>query len=229
MLGVMICSCKKDNNTPANPLNGKTTAVFNQGLTYGILTDIDGNEYKTIKIGNQTWMAENLRTFKYNDGTPIQCVTNNDEWSGLTTGAYCTYNNTTKNDSLATFGCLYNWYAVNTSKLAPKGWHIPTKDDWETLVEYFGGEYEAGIKLMEAGQTHWLSSGIIKTNESGFTALPAGMLSFSNGKFNGCGSSTYFWMDELTAQTLVINYNDGIVYYFNQNKQNGFSARCIKD
>ena len=88
------------------------------------MTDQDGNFYKTVTIGTQTWMAENLRTMKYNDGTNIPLVTSGIAWNNLNTGAYCNYNNTTNSDTIATYGRLYNWYAVNTGKLAPKGWHV---------------------------------------------------------------------------------------------------------
>src|SRR5512145_3018407 len=185
-------SCKKDDNSPGNPTNGKTLAVFNSNLTYGTLTDIDGNEYKTIKIGDQTWMAENLRTFKYNDGTKIPNVTGKTEWSELTSGAYCTNNNTAKNDSIATFGCLYNWHAVNTGKLAPKGWHVPTKDEWSTLIDYLiangynfdGSTTDNKIALSLTSSSSWELSdtpgapgstgNLSYINKSGFTALPAG-------------------------------------------------------
>lgn len=100
------------------------------------LMDIDGNEYKTVKIGNQVWMQENLRTTKYNDGTPIILDTSNVTWSNATTGKYCFYNNTANGDSIREFGALYNWYAVNTHKLAPAGWHVPAEAEWDTLEIY---------------------------------------------------------------------------------------------
>src|ERR1035437_8488499 len=109
---LVINSCKKDNNSPSNPYNGKTTAVFNPGLTYGTMTDQDGNVYKTISIGTQTWMAENLRTTKYRDGSSMQNVTDNTVWTYLTSGAYCNYNNTKSADTIATYGRLYDWYAA---------------------------------------------------------------------------------------------------------------------
>src|ERR1039457_6330795 len=118
---LVIIACKKEKSD--NPTNGKTTAVFNSAVTYGTMTDQDGNVYKTVTIGTQTWMAENLRTTIYNDGTAISNVTGATEWTNLTTGAYCNFNNTTSTDTIATYGRLYDWYAVNTGKLAPTGWH----------------------------------------------------------------------------------------------------------
>jgi len=130
--------------------------IFNPSLTYGEVSDIDGNYYKTIQIGSQIWMAENLKTTRYNDGSNIPLVTDNTAWSNLTTPGYCWYNNdaaTYKN----VYGALYNWYAVNTGKLCPSGWHVPSEYEWTLLVNYLGGVYAAGGKLKETGTTHWYS------------------------------------------------------------------------
>jgi hypothetical protein len=123
-----FCS-KSDDPTNGNSTNAKTTAVFNSSLTYGTMTDQDGNVYQTITTGSQTWMAENLRTTKYNDGTAIANVSTNSDWTNLSTGAYCNYNNTSNEDTIATDGRLYNWYAVNVGNLAPKGWHVATNSE----------------------------------------------------------------------------------------------------
>jgi hypothetical protein len=113
-IAVVFVSCAKgDDDNDSNLTNGKTTALFNPNVTYGTLTDQDGNIYKTVSIGTQIWMAENLRTTKYNDGTPIPVVLDNNEWQSLSIGAYCNYNNTSNLDTIATFGRLYNGYAVN--------------------------------------------------------------------------------------------------------------------
>ena len=100
----------------------------------GTVKDADGNKYNTVKIGNQVWMVENLKTTKYNDGTEILNVTSDTQWANLTTGAYCNYDNLESNAEI--YGRLYNWYAVNTGKLAPAGWHVPTDDDWIILENY---------------------------------------------------------------------------------------------
>src|SRR5664280_1230387 len=116
------------------PTNGLTTAIFNNTKTYGTMTDQDGNEYKTITIGTQTWMAENLRTTKYRDGTVIPNISYG-AWDTHFTGAYCTYNNTNDAVSIATHGRLYNWNAVTDSRnIAPAGWHVPTDAEWTTLT-----------------------------------------------------------------------------------------------
>jgi uncharacterized protein (TIGR02145 family) len=235
MMGILLLfgiSCKKESNTPSNPLNSKTTAVFNPDLVYGTLTDIDGNEYKTIKIGDQTWMAENLRTTKYNDGTSIPNVTVGSEWVDLTTGAYCNYNNTNSIDTIANYGRLYNWYAVNTGKLAPKGWHVSTDAEWSTLTDYFGGGSVAGGKLKETGTSHWVSPNTGATNESGFTALPGG-IRFVDGTFFGICRYGYWWNSmacntyEAYYQSMHLESDDLIrLSYF---KDLGYSVRCVKD
>ncbi len=197
-LSLMISSCNKDDNEPDNPFNGKTTAVFNPDLNYGTMTDQDGNEYKTITIGTQTWMAENLRTTKYRDGSEIPNVTDNTKWVELATGAYCNYNNTTSSDTIATYGRLYNWYAVTDSRnIAPEGWHLPTETEWRILIDYLGGFGVAGGKMKETGATHWDTPNTGATNESGFTALPSGNRSDWRttpiGRFVNMSRSTYYW------------------------------------
>jgi hypothetical protein len=111
----------------------------------GSVKDIDDNSYVTKKIGNQVWMAENLKTTKYNDGSAIPLVTDNTGWVNLTTDAYCWYSNDPGTYG-NTYGALYNWYAINTGKLCPEGWHLPGEDEWTTLSTYLGGEAGPGVK-----------------------------------------------------------------------------------
>lgn len=225
-------TCTKDENEPVNSLNGKTTAVFNSNVTYGTMTDQDGNIYKTVTIGTQTWMAENLRTTTYNDGTAIPNVTDDDEWNDLNDGAFCNYNNTTNIDTIATYGRLYNWYAVNTGKLAPTGWHVPTDAEWTELSDYLGGTSVAGGKLKETGITHWFSPNTDATNETGFTALPGGRRYFG-GALDAIGRHGFLWSaTESNATTalyrnMYFSVNDVIRHgYF---KEFGFSVRCVRD
>ena len=146
---------------------------------YGSVTDIDGNTYTTIEIGTQVWMMENLKTTKYRNGDVIPNVTDDVSWAGQSSGAYCNFDNNVNN--VADYGRLYNWYAVDDSRnIAPAGWHVPTTEEWRTLVNYVGGgtNYYAGGKLKEAGYAHWdpytYTSGLEGNNSSGFTALGGG-------------------------------------------------------
>jgi len=228
---IIFSSCNKDNNISSST-KGETTAVFNSSVTYGTLTDQDGNVYKTVTIGTQTWMAENLRTTKYNDGTSIPNVISASGWANLITGAYCNYNNTTSTDTIATYGRLYNWYAVKTGKLCPSGWHVPTDAEWSTLTDYLGGESVAGGKLKEIGTTHWLSPNRGATNETGFTALPGGYRDL-NFTFTSIGHVGDWWSaSEHTTYNSSYRYMPDVysnVYSSYFNKEWGLSVRCVKD
>jgi uncharacterized protein (TIGR02145 family) len=192
--------------------------------------DADGNYYSVVQIGTQVWMAENLKTTKYNDGTSIPNVTDDRAWRALSTPAYCWYNNdatTYKN----TYGALYNWYSVNTAKLAPVGWHIPTDDEWTTLTTYLGGLSVAGGKLKEAGTAHWRTPNTGATNETGFSALPGGCHNSDYGYFPYLGYSGYWWSSTESntgyawSRDLNYNYSDVRQYYFLWTY--GFSVRCL--
>jgi uncharacterized protein (TIGR02145 family) len=233
---VIICgSCSKDDNNSfiSNPLNGKTTALFNSNVTYGSMTDQDSNVYKTVTIGTQTWMAENLRTKKYNDGRAIPNVTDHAAWLHLTTDAYCNYNNITNDDTIATFGLLYNWYAVNTGRLAPDGWHIATDADWTQLTDYLGGESVAGGILKETGTLHWYSPNEGATNETGFTALPAGGRDADGTLFYNIGSYSYWWSSSEYSSTNAwfrfLFFDGSNVGRYSGSKKDGFAVRCVKD
>ena len=209
-------------------------AMFNMiliGLYAQTLNDINGNVYKTIVIGKQTWMAENLKTTKYNDGTAIPLVSDYNKWSRLSTPAYCCYENNSSNK--AVFGALYNWYCVNTGKLCPSGWHVPTNDEWTTLTSYLGGDSVAGGKLKDTCTTYWIKPNTAATNESGFAALPGGYR-YSKGIFASMGISGYWWSSTEsrtnTAWYRPLHYNSGkIDIYWGHLKQDGFSIRCMKD
>lgn len=197
------------------------------------VTDIDGNVYGTVTIGTQVWMAENLKVTKYRNGDPISNVTGEAQWSSLKTGAYCSYNNDANN--LKTYGQLYNWYAVADSRnLAPAGWHIPTDEEWTTLVDFLGGDGEAGIKLKESGTIHWNSPNFGVTNDSKFTALPGGYRG-NNGTFTGLGSNGNWWSftEFVSVSTAAwwrrMSYSFGGVGRDVAFKESGYSVRCIKD
>lgn len=211
-----------------------SSAIFNSGLTYDTVSDIDNNVYKIITIGTQTWMAENLRTTKYRNGEEIAEVTSNTAWKDLTSGAYSNYENTTDIDAIATSGRLYNWFAVSDSRnLAPVGWHVATDADWTTLTTYLGGASVAGGKMKESGLTHWNSPNTSATNSSGFTALPGGRREYTDGSFINIGFNGFWWTSTAYNPDYSwyrqINYDGAIVNPANFHKQYGFSVRCVKD
>ncbi len=191
--------------------------------------DIDGNVYRTVTIGTQVWMAENLKVTKYNDSTDIPLVTDDSEWSTLTTPGYCRYITTYETD---VYGPLYNWYTVNTGDLCPTGWHVPSDAEWTTLTDYLGGIFIAGGKLKETGTLHWMSPNTGATNETGFTALPGGSRE-KDGTYNFMGTGGFWWTatqrNSGTGWYRYINYNTIGVNRFNTTKNIGYSVRCVKD
>ncbi len=193
----------------------------------GNVSDIDGNVYSTVAIGGQTWMTENLRTTKYNDGTAIPNVTDQ-AWSELKTGAYSWY----ENDSAtfkSTYGAVYNWYTVHTGKLCPAGWHVPTDKEWRALTDFLGGELVAG-KEMKA-TTGWIGNeNENETNSSGFSAIPCGYRNYK-GSFGSSGKSGYWWSSTPfndNAWYCVLFRGDATANKFYGRTQSGFSVRCIK-
>lgn len=205
------------------------------------VTDIDGNMYKIIKIGNQWWMAENLKVIHYSNGEAIPNVTDNTEWINLSTAAYCNYDNNSGN--AATYGRLYNWYAVNDSRnIAPAGWHVPTDEEWKELEKYLGMSQsdadnpgwrgtEEGGKMKEEGTTHWQSPNTGATNSSGFSALPSGYRRDGNYYYMSYGAD--FWSstehDSGYAWYRLLSYDRSDVGRNGNYKQGGFSVRCIRD
>ncbi|GET29349.1 fibrobacter succinogenes major paralogous domain-containing protein [Prolixibacter sp. SD074] len=203
--------------------------------------DADGNVYSTVVIGDQKWFAENLKTTRYNDGTPIPNVLSDTDWASLTTGAYAWYENdeaTYKN----AYGALYNWYAVNTGKLCPTGWHVPTNAEWETLIDYAGGKIAAGGELKStrtAPDAHprWESPNIAANDEYGFSALPGGYRLYFVGTFDGTffdvGNLGDWWSstetDATYAWTRSMSYEFGSVARSPSNKKYGYSVRCLRD
>lgn len=206
--------------------------IHNPNLTYGGMNDQDGYVYKTIVIGNQEWMAENLNTSHYRNGDLIPVVSQQTSWVGLNTGASSWY----ENDSAAyhcPFGKLYNWYAVSDMRnICPSSWHIPTKAEWSSLEEYLGGDSIAGGKMKSTIQS-WSLNNIGASNSSGFSGI-LGASRYDNGSFNFIGSfggfywssdkndTTSAWLISLDIQS--INSMQA-VYALNY----GFSVRCIKD
>jgi uncharacterized protein (TIGR02145 family) len=208
-----------------------TIIKFNPNLTYGSLLDIDGNIYKTIQIGSQVWMAENLRVTKFRNGSNIQQIDKN--WDDTDTlGAYCYFKN--HSSYVTTFGLLYSYYAiVNSQKLCPTGWHVPDENEWTILETDLGGPSVAGGKLKESGTTHWLVPNDGATNESGFTALPGG--NRYAGNYYLLGSYGYFLISSDFAYRFKMmqfsngkmSNDEGLVYI--DRSGDCYSVRCIKD
>jgi uncharacterized protein (TIGR02145 family) len=198
---------------------------------FGKITDIEDNVYRTLTIGSQTWMADNLRTTKLNDGTAIQLVTNGASWAALSTPGYCWYNNDEATFK-SRYGALYNWHTVNTGKLCPQGWHVPTDAEWTTLTDYLGGENVAGGKMKEHGTTYWVSPNAGATNESSFTGLPGGFR-YHDGEYFDFGFSGYWWSStgysDARAYFRFLYHEDRSIFRFNNDKKIGFSVRCLKN
>lgn len=223
-------------NKSTNATNGNSTAVFNSTKTFGTMIDQEGNVYKTIIIGTQTWMAENLRTTIYRDGTAIPKVTDQVAWRVLTTDGCCPYNydGTADAVSVATYGRLYNWYAVTDGhNISPEGWHVPTDAEWNTLTTQLGGESVAGGKMKETDKHHWIAPNTDASNESGFTALPSGFRDGFDGEFYGLRNGGGYWSSTTNgaegAYFRSIYYNSAVAYRYGFLKTWGFSIRCVKD
>jgi uncharacterized protein (TIGR02145 family) len=195
------------------------------------VTDIDGNIYSTVAIGTQVWMVENLKTTRYNDGTSIPYVTDEDAWIDLTTAAYCWPNNDISN--LSPYGAMYNWYAVNSGKLAPTGWHVATDADWNTLITFAGGDSIAGGKLKAAGITYWESPNTGGTDDYGFTLLPAGYRSVANGTWVNFSYWAVLWsateeQPGFAGRCRIVN-TAAFFDLKSTDERFGFSVRCIKN
>jgi len=208
-------------------------------LKEDVITDLDGNYYNTVLIGDQWWMAENLKTTKFNDGTVIPLVTDNSIWDAYTNPAYCWYNNdeaTYKPD----YGALYNKYSAYSDKLCPTGWHVPSLTEWIVLRDYLGGEYSgAGGKMKETSTTHWQSPNEA-TNESGFRALPGGIRKFwpeNATSFRDIRTGGHWWNSTFpsdiynSSEWLYLQYNMTNIYIFSgsNNENAGMSIRCVKN
>jgi uncharacterized protein (TIGR02145 family) len=226
LLLILTNQCKKADDKPAK------------------VTDKDGNVYNTVTIGTQVWMAENLKTTKYDDGTVIPLVTNNTAWTNLSTPAYCWYDNDTIKNKV-TYGALYNWYTVSSGKLCPTGWHVPTNAEYDTL------EIHLGVPLAQINLWGWhgtdegaqmkstsgWSAGGKGTNKSGFSALPGGYRYAVDGSFNALGLITYWWSSTEDASIIPhtvswyrrLDGDKSGIYKATSDKKAGISVRCLKD
>ncbi len=216
------------------------------GSSDGTVTDIDGNVYETVQIGDQIWMAENLKVTHFRDGTVITNVTDNASWGFLSTEAYCIYNNNASNE-VDTYGALYNWFAaVDSHNIAPAGWHVPTDDEWKELEmalgmsqsdaddEQWRGTNEGSKLAGNAGL--WDDDALENDSEfgsSGFTTIPAGYRYYPDSTFLRMGTGSYFWSVTVTSNStpwlrgLYTSHSE--IYRGGYDKRGGFSIRCVKD
>ena len=216
-------------------LNGRYQVVLNYKISPKGIMDADGNVYKTVVIGKQEWFAENLKTSRYNDGTLIPNVTDNTQWSNLSTGAWAYYKNNSANNTK--YGKLYNWYAVSpttngTKNVCPTGWHIPTDAEWRVLTDYLGGASVSGGKMKEVGTTNWDSPNTDATNVSLFSALPGGYRVF-DGSYDNIGNFGSWWSssekDTINALFHLLFSSSGSADRYSYYKENGLSVRCLRD
>jgi uncharacterized protein (TIGR02145 family) len=218
LIFIVLSGCKKssDNSTP----------------TSNTVTDADGNVYHWISIGPQVWLVENLKTTRFNDGTSIPLVSD-DTWGSLSTPAYCFYGNDQSQKQI--YGALYNWFAVETGKLAPQGWRVATDADWAAMITYLGGELLAGGKLKSTGTVEqanglWLGPNTGATNSSGFKGFPGGYR--GNISFNDINVKGHWWTSTVngtsTAWGYDLHHDSTAVFRIYNPKTEGRSVRCIK-
>ena len=247
-----FASCNPDNPEPniTNAINNELPCVnilWNQNIDYNSVTDVDGNTYNTVIIGEQEWMAENLKTTHYSNGDPIPYVFNGDLngdslWFNISTGAYCSYlklNNAGDTINYKDcYGLLYNWYAITDSRnICPEGWHIPSDNEWDILKEYLSDSYNSPIQteLLKSlsGWSLYYGENFNGTDYYGFRAIPSGCR-FSNGKFNYVGERSRFWryIEEEIIRPGAVDFTNNH-HVFHQGvfamEQDGLSIRCIKD
>ncbi len=218
--------------------------LFLKGLAseIGTVTDIDGNVYKTVKIGDQWWMAENLKVTHYRNGDSIPHASDDSAWAGMTVGAYSNYYNNEENVNI--YGRLYNWYVIEDIRnIAPIGWHVPSDDEWKILEMYLGvspaiidawggrGTDEGG-KMKEIGTSHWISPNTGATNLSGFSARPGGYRT-DYGHYTNLRSSAIYWSSTAPAAEVALirrlSNDNSLIDRWHFEKPFGFSIRCIKD
>ena len=226
-----------------------TISITGKNVELPYCADVDGNVYKTVKIGNQVWMAENLKVTRYRNGEVIPNVKDGSAWSALTTGAWCDYNNLAINGSK--FGHLYNWYAVaDPRNIAPEGWHVPTEAELTELQDYLianGGNWDGsttGNKIAKslAATTNWKSvttigdigNEISTNNSSGFSGLPSGLRHPTRGDFDTIGIGGFWWCSSINANgsgawLWLLGADDQFMTKTDNVKIFGFSVRCIKD
>lgn len=217
---------------------GEQFTLTTDPASTGILTDVEGNTYKTVIIGDQEWMTKNLDVGMLNDGTPIHYESDSTSWDTINEPAYCVYEFTEVDTMYNDYGNLYNGYAIETGKLCPTGWHVPTQQDWIELFSYLGGQTVAGGKLKSLDE--WIAPNTGATNSSGFTALPGGKVrrgvtafEYTNFKSFGKGKEGYWWTSSKSEwddiYIILIKYNQESIFIETSYNLNAHSVRCVKD
>ena len=223
---ITIClftGCEIPNNGPNPDFTGQV----------GQLTDIEGNVYKTIGIGTQIWMAQNLSTTRLNDGTLIPQIKSDSVWNFNPQIAYCWYNNDSINGRI--YGALYSYYAINSKKLCPVGWHVPEDFEWTILVNFLGGERKAGGKLKDYNTIYWNSPNICFANSYGFSALPGGIRirSYIMGRFDLIGDRGFWWTSTskkgFRSLSILLYYDNTSIGRSENSYGDGLSVRCVQD
>ena len=225
--GVIIHSFSIDSN------HIDSIIFYRPNITTPSITDADGNVYTSLTIGTQEWMSENLRTTKYSDGTPIPNVTDETEWYNDTTGAWCHYDNDNKYDTI--YGKLYNFYAVETGKLCPTGWHVPTFYEWNVLKTYLmeKGHREGTVLKSTLGWNDHIGKSGNGTDNYGWSGLPGGRRNYSGG-FSAIGEIGYWWSStaaidlNMAEITSITNSRGGLYGHLDFNRL-GASVRCLRD
>ena len=219
--------------------NGVIWASLTGNKEVDTVEDIDGNIYKTIRIGNQVWMTENLRVSRYRGGAMIDSIGPGQDhiWEVLESGAWCWYDTTGSGYpgyDREIFGKLYNWYVVGGDSICPEGWHVPSDVEMKILTDYLGGFQIAGGKMKETGTDFWQHPNVGATNESGFTGFPGG-LRRDNGIFIKIGLGGYWWSstesNSINAYYIWISNDDDFASRdagFGLKNQ-GHSVRCVRD
>lgn len=228
LAGMFFASCDpepvNDKELIEKQLKLTLDQVLNHTIAYDTVSDIEGNEYKTIVVGDYVWFAQNLRTTKLNDGTPIANIVAPEEWTVASEPAYASYKNTEKT---AVHGLLYNYKAVETGKVCPEGWMVPNDSIWFELTEEFTGKDTAGVFMKSPNVWH---DDQLANNKSGFSAVPSGMKE-KNGKFYVMGENAFWWSDSRH------NIDNAMYFYIDRNtslnnshmfREFGLSIRCVR-
>jgi uncharacterized protein (TIGR02145 family) len=223
---IYLTGCENFLSEASNQLTvdytGQTDTVF----------DINGNAYKTVGIGSQIWMAQNLKSNRLNDGNIIPQIKSDSIWNVNHKVGYCWYNNDSIYNS-EIYGALYNYYTVKSELLCPIGWHVPSNSEWTTLINFLGGTGKAGGKLKDYFTPYWSDPNVCYSNNFGFAARPGGRRSHIKGQFSNIRDYGYWWTStsksEFYSYSWSMYNSDTHISRNESSNRDGASVRCIKD